>query len=235
VVDQIVAFRHVFRNAEAIDKAVNELLVWDRLTKVVKLRAYPVEVIQVTSQGVAGLDRAVQLCLEGLDVIQRVVLIRVGQGSKGCRAGTVLVTARGACYHVGSVFIFHNRCQQLGDSELIVIEPLAVFTLEGVAKQRISVHQVGLQGEVPPGELSHGVREQKVCHGLELDLSWCGTVVPVVIMIALALSATAAITVTWSIWRHSARVSVTVSLRCWNSGQCGCLGSIHLAGGDAWV
>ena len=98
VVDQVVPLGHVLRDAESIDKAVNELLVRDRLAKVIKLRAYPVEVIKITSQGVAGLDGAVQLCLEGLDVVQRVVLVGVGQGSEGCRAGTILVAARCARY-----------------------------------------------------------------------------------------------------------------------------------------
>ena len=41
--DQVVAFWHVLKNAEAIDEAVNELLVGDRLTKVIQLRADPVE------------------------------------------------------------------------------------------------------------------------------------------------------------------------------------------------
>jgi hypothetical protein len=44
-VDQVVAFRHVFRNAETIDQAVNKLLFWDRLAKVIQLGSDPVEVI----------------------------------------------------------------------------------------------------------------------------------------------------------------------------------------------
>jgi hypothetical protein len=43
--DQVVALRHVFGNAEAIDKTVNELLVWDRLAKIVQLSANPVQVV----------------------------------------------------------------------------------------------------------------------------------------------------------------------------------------------
>ncbi len=45
VMDQVVALRHVFGNAETIDKTVNELLVWDRLAKVVQLSANPVQVV----------------------------------------------------------------------------------------------------------------------------------------------------------------------------------------------
>ncbi len=49
VVDQVVSFGHVPGNAESIDKTVNELLVRDKLTKVIKLRADPVEVVEVAS------------------------------------------------------------------------------------------------------------------------------------------------------------------------------------------
>ena len=47
VVDQVVPFGHVLGDAEFIDKAVNELLVRDRLAKVIKLGTDPVEVVQV--------------------------------------------------------------------------------------------------------------------------------------------------------------------------------------------
>ncbi len=59
IVDQVVAFRHVFRNAKPIDKAVDEILFWHRLAKVIQLSPDSVEVLEVASQGVAGLDGAV--------------------------------------------------------------------------------------------------------------------------------------------------------------------------------
>ena len=77
IVDQVVALRHRLGDAESIDKTVNELLVRNWLTKVIQLGADPVEVVQVTSQGVTGLDGAVQLRLEGLNMIQWIILICV--------------------------------------------------------------------------------------------------------------------------------------------------------------
>ena len=75
--DQVVALGHVLGDAESIDKAVNDLLVRDRLAKVIKLGADPVEVVEVSSQGVAGLDGAVQLRLECLDMIKGIILVGV--------------------------------------------------------------------------------------------------------------------------------------------------------------
>jgi hypothetical protein len=79
-VDQVVALWHILRNAESIDEAVNELPVRHWLTEIIQLRANSVEVVEVASQSVAGLDGAVQLRLQGLDVVQRVVLIGIRQG-----------------------------------------------------------------------------------------------------------------------------------------------------------
>ncbi len=59
-VDQVVPLGHVLRDAESIDKVVNELLVRDRLTKVIELGFDHVEVVEIASQGVAGLDGTVK-------------------------------------------------------------------------------------------------------------------------------------------------------------------------------
>jgi hypothetical protein len=58
-VNQVVTFGHVLRDAESVDKAVNQFPVGNWLTKILQLGADPVEVIQVASQGVSGLDGAV--------------------------------------------------------------------------------------------------------------------------------------------------------------------------------
>jgi hypothetical protein len=114
MVDQVITFRHVFWNAETIDQAVNELLVCNWLTEIIQFRPDPVEIIQVASEGVAGLDRTMKLGLERLDMIQGIILIGICECCKGCCAGAVLVAARCASYHVGSVLVFDNSCQELG-------------------------------------------------------------------------------------------------------------------------
>ncbi len=77
IVDQVVALRHVLGDAESIDQTVNEFLVRNWLTKVIQLGADPVEVVQITSEGVTGLDGAVQLRLECLNVVEGIILVGV--------------------------------------------------------------------------------------------------------------------------------------------------------------
>jgi hypothetical protein len=144
-VNQIVSLCHILRDAEAVDQAVYQLLVGDRLAKVVQLSPNPVEVVQITSQGVARLYGAVQFSLQGLNVVQGIVLVGVCQSSECCCARLLLVAPCGSSYHIGCVLILDYGSQEFGERELVMEQPVAVFTFEHVPEEWVMVHQVGLQ------------------------------------------------------------------------------------------
>ncbi len=55
------------------------------MTQVLKFDSNPGEISQVAPQGVSGLNRTVQLGLETMSMINRIILVGVGQASERCR------------------------------------------------------------------------------------------------------------------------------------------------------
>lgn len=97
----------------------------------------PVEVLKATSKCVARLDRAMQLGLRALGMIQWIVLIGVGHSRECCRARLVLVAANPARRDVCHVVVLHQGCHELGESPLIVEEPICIFSIEKLSEQRV--------------------------------------------------------------------------------------------------
>ena len=92
MVDEEVPLRHVLRDLQSVDKAGDQFGVSGRLTKVLELGADAIEVVKVTPQGVSRLNRAVQLHLELLGMIDGIILKRISKGLQSLTARTLLVT-----------------------------------------------------------------------------------------------------------------------------------------------
>ena len=113
MVDEEVPLRHILRDFQPVDKARDQLGISGRLTKVLQFGTNSIEIMQVASQSIARLNGAVQLHLQPLSMIDRIILECVREGLERLGAGMLLVTADATSDDVLSVEVLDEGCQQV--------------------------------------------------------------------------------------------------------------------------